>query len=454
MTVRSHRLSIQTIFTIIIGAMLAMMLTACESVSQDPEAKQNAAKADADMNAIAEDYVKLSLEIGTKEEGYIDAYYGPAEWKTEAEANPRNLVDLANAVIALEERLDRVDESGFDRLEKKRRAWLLGQLTAARTRLLMLQGETLSFRDEALGLFGVAPEIKPLSYYDGVLAKLEALLPGEGDLATRLRQGAGNSPVIPSANIKKVFDTAIAECRRRTLEFIDLPENERFTMAFVTGKPWSGYNYYQGDFNSKIEINTDLPIRISRAIDLGCHEGYPGHHVFNMLLEKNLAKERGWVEYQIYPLYSPQSVIAEGSANYGIDLAFPGEENTRYQQETLYPLAGLTPEAPGNADKIAAAMRDLGGVRYTIVEQYLDGKIDREEAIGLTMKYSLVDRKGAEKSMDFTDAYRTYIINYGLGRDMVRDFIEAGNADKATRWERMKTILSEPTLPADLVAGQ
>jgi hypothetical protein len=67
------------------------------------------------------------------------------------------------------------------------------------------------------------------------------------------------------------------------------------------------------------------------------------------------------------------------------------------------------------------------------------------------MKYSFRNRRGAEQSLDFADTYRTYIINYGLGLDMVRDFVEAGDADKATRWARMKTILSEPTLPADLV---
>jgi hypothetical protein len=105
-----------------------------------------------------------------------------------------------------------------------------------------------------------------------------------------------------------------------------LPQTEKFDLAFVTGKSWSGYNYYQGNYHSRIEVNTDLPIRISRAVDLGCHEGYPGHHVLNSLLEKNLSRGRGWVEFSVYPLYSPQSLLAEGSANYGIELAFPGRE--------------------------------------------------------------------------------------------------------------------------------
>ena len=41
------------------------------------------------LDTIAEDYVRLSLEIGTHEEGYIDAYHGPPAWKAEAEASLR-----------------------------------------------------------------------------------------------------------------------------------------------------------------------------------------------------------------------------------------------------------------------------------------------------------------------------------------------------------------------------
>ena len=137
-----------------------------------------------------------------------------------------------------------------------------------------------------------------------------------------------------------MFDAAIAGCKARTAQHITLPKGERFDLAFVTGKSWSGYNYYQGDYHSRIEVNTDLPIRISRAVDLGCHEGYPGHHVLNALLEQRLTRGRGWVEFSVYPLYSPQSLIAEGSANYGIDLAFPGREKAGFEAAQHLPAGG------------------------------------------------------------------------------------------------------------------
>ena len=149
--------------------------------------------------------------------------------------------------------------------------------------------------------------------------------------------------MIPPAKLETVFRAAIAECRARTVAHIALPDSEQFRLQFVTNQVWSGYNWYQGKFQSLIQVNTDLPIFIDRAVDLACHEGYPGHHVYNLLLEQHMVQERGWREFSVYPLFSPQSLIAEGTANFGIDVAFPGEERVRFESEKLFPLAGLDP---------------------------------------------------------------------------------------------------------------
>jgi hypothetical protein len=402
------------------------------------------------LDEVAKDYVQMTLEIGEREPGYVDAYYGPKEWADAAKAAPRSVDDLAKEAQALTARLNDIAPAGLEPLERRRRDFLLAQLRAAQTRLRMISGEKLSFAEEAQGLFGVRVELKPLASYDPVLARLEKLVPGSGPLAERV-DAFQDRFTIPKDRLRPVFDAAIAECRRRTAARIALPAGENFVMEFVTGKSWSGYNYYQGNYKSLIQINTDLPIRISRAVDLGCHEGYPGHHALNMLLEQRLTKSRGWVEFSVYPLYSPQSLIAEGSANYGIDLAFPGEERLRYETGTLYPLAGL---ATRDADRYLAlleAMRELTGARFTIAREFLEGRIGRDEAVGLTQKYQLVSKKRAEQSIDFTTQYRSYVINYGLGQDMVRTYVEAAGADPRARWAAMERLISEPTLPSDLL---
>ena len=427
---------------IVAAALLAVSVAACRGQGPKPDQGQ--------VDAIARDYVLLSLEIGEKEDGYIDAYYGPPEIQAQAkaEAAKLSLPQLAERTSELQSRLAALPSEG-DSMDARRVRFLAAQLTAAGTRLRMMQGEKLSFADEAKGLFGVVPEIKPLATYDPVIARIDALVPGTGPLPERVEafQDRFN---IPKDRLKPVFEAAIAECKRRTLQHIALPKSESFTMEFVTGKSWSGYNYYKGNAHSLIQVNTDLPIRISRAVDLGCHEGYPGHHVLNALLEEKLTKGKGWIEFSVYPLYSPQSLIAEGSANYGIDLAFPGDDQLKFETATIYPLAGLPTADAAKYLALSHAMRDLGGARFTIARDYLEGRISRDQAVQLSQKYQLQSKERAEKSLDFTDQYRTYVINYGLGQDMVRAYVEAAGPDPKARWARMEKILSEPTLPSDL----
>ena len=403
------------------------------------------------INAIATDYLSLSLEIGTHEAGYIDAYYGPAALRAAAEANPRDKPALLAATRALIARLDIAARRLSDPLDRRRATFLRAQLRAAETRLLMMQGTRFAFADEAERLFGVRPVLKPLASYDGELAKIAALVPGDGPLAARVETWLDGF-TIPKDRLQKTFDAAIARCRGRSMAHIPMPEGESFRLEFVTGKSWSGYNFYQGGYHSLIQVNTDLPIRLSRALDLGCHEGYPGHHLLNMKLEEKLVKERGWAEFSVYPLYSPQSLIAEGSANYGIDLAFPEASKAETERDILMPIAEIAVPADDRYWQLLKAIDRASGARLTIAQQYLDGQIDRPTAVALTQKYLLVSAARAEQSVSFTDQYRSYVINYGLGEAMVRGYVERGQPTREEMWRRMAKIISEPTLPKDLLA--
>ena len=255
-----------------------------------------------------------------------------------------------------------------------RRQYLTRQLAAMRSRIAMLQGRKFTFDEESLALYDAVAPTKPVAEFDAVLAQLSAKLPGEGPLIDRYdRYKAGF--IIPKTRLDRVFQEAIRGCRGR-VPSIQMPMQERFTIEYVTGKSWSGYNWYQGNFKSLIQINTDLPIYIDRAVDLACHEGYPGHHVYNVLLEKNLVKDRGWIEYTVYPLFSPQSLIAEGTANYGIDVAFSTADRLRFESDVLFPLAGLDESKAAEYYSILALVDRLSYAGNEAARQYLDGKID------------------------------------------------------------------------------
>jgi len=313
----------------------------------------------------------------------------------------------------------------------------------------MLAGDKFSFEDEAEGLFSVRPVLKPLKSYDPILARIDKLVPGKGDLAARV-DAFQNKYVIPTDKVEAVMQAGIAACKAKTEQHIKLPAHERFDLEFVTKKPWSGYNWYKGDAHSLIQINTDLPIYISRALDLGCHEGYPGHHVLNALLEEKLTKGKGWIEFSVYPLFSPQSLIAEGSANFGIELAFPGQAKTDFERDKLYPLAGLNPataKAYGELQEAKAALSSSGN---TVAALYLGGKMTKEQAVQALMKYGLYSRGAAEKRVSFIETYRSYVINYNIGQDMVRAHVDRAGKTEDARWKAMERVISEPTTPADL----
>ena len=311
------------------------------------------------MNPIAARYVRLALAVGAHDDGYVDAYYGPEAWRKEAEATVRPLAEIREEADSLITALNELDVSVTDEALRLRHRYLSRQLEALSAYVGMLSGDALSFDDESRALYDAVAPTLPESHFAEVLARLDAKLPGEGPLIERL-EAFRRDFVIPKERLDTVFQAAITEARRRTREHVKLPAEESFVVEFVTDQPWSGYNWYQGGSHSLIQVNTDLPITIDRAVDLAAHEGYPGHHVYNVLLEDHLVRERGWLEFSVYPLFSPQSLIAEGSANFGIEVAFPGDERLAFERDVLFPLAGLDPTRVEEYYEVHALVDELG----------------------------------------------------------------------------------------------
>jgi hypothetical protein len=404
------------------------------------------------MNRVAESYVKLVLAVGQHDTDYVDAFYGPPEWRQEAEARKRPLAEIRTEAASLIADLQAHPTASGDELVRLRYQYLLRQLQSMVSRIDMLSGKRLTFDEESKALYDAVAPVNDAAHFQRILDQLEKVIPGEGPLAQRV-EAFRQQFVIPRDRLDAVFQAAIDECRRRTLGHIELPEGESFVVEYVTNKSWSGYNWYKGGFHSLIQVNTDLPIFIDRAIDLACHEGYPGHHVYNALLEKRLVRERGWPEFSVYPLFSPQSLIAEGTANFGIDVAFPGSERTAFERDKLYPLAGLD---PAKAERYAELQRLLQGLSYAGNEAargYLDGKISRQEAEAWLVRYGLMSPERAAQRVRFIDQYRSYVINYNLGQDLVRQYVEAqgGTADHPEkRWQEFVRLISSPRLPSGL----
>ncbi len=414
--------------------------TPTTTATQDPQA----------MNSAAERYVKLVLAMGEHDADYVDAYYGPPEWREEVKAKKASLDDIHSDAVRLRDELRATPEPS-ERMLSLRRTYLIRQTEALIARAEMLRGtKKFTFDEESQALYDAVAPHHDEAYFQNLAAELERELPGSGPLADRLEQFRMGF-VIPKEKLDAVFKAAIEGCRGRTLQHITLPPEESFTVEYVTNKAWSGYNWYQGNYRSLIQVNTDLPIFIDRAIDLACHEGYPGHHVYNALLEKNLVRDRGWKEFTVYPLFSPQSLIAEGSANYGIDVAFPAQERVEFEKTHLFPIAGLDASRAAQYYRIQELTAKLAYAGNEAARLYLDGKINADQAADWLVKYALYSPARAKQRVRFTEKYRSYVINYNLGKDLVKQYVERkSGGDAKKRWEVFGDLLSSPRLPSGL----
>jgi hypothetical protein len=398
--------------------------------------------------------VKLVLAVGQHDGDYVDAFYGPAEWRTEAEAAKKPLAEIDKQAAAVETELAGVvvkPAPADVEMWGLRRQYLSRQLASLRSRVAMLQGKRMTFDEESLALYDAVAPTKPVSEFEAVLKQLEAKLPGSGTLIERYDQFK-QAFVIPTARVDRVFQEAIRGCPRACA----------VAQSTAARALHGGVRHQQvleriqlvsGDFKSLIQVNTDLPIYIDRAIDLACHEGYPGHHVYNALLEKNLVKDRGWIEYTVYPLFSPQSLIAEGTANYGIEVTFSRPERMGFEREVLFPIAGLDPNRVAEYYDVLDLVDRLSYAGNEAARQYIDGKIDRAGAVAWLEKYAMYTKPRAEQRVKFIDQYRSYVINYNLGKDLVRAYVErrVGREKTPLRvWREFITLLMSPRLPSGL----
>lgn len=209
---------------------------------------------------------------------------------------------------------------------------------------------------------------------------------------------------------------ALAACRDATSRVLRLPPNESISVAFKPGLEWDGYARYAGHDHSDIEINGDAPLDISRALRLACHEGYPGHHLQHLLIDR-LFTEHRWPELQLTPGFGRHLLLAEGAAEAGADVAMtPAARQSLYRDELL-PAAGVDPSLAATLIAAEDALVDLLPVVTDAAKQYLAGAITQERAIERLRDEALVANPAA--TLAFIERRRARALVYGEGRRLV-----------------------------------
>ncbi|HWI60689.1 MAG TPA: hypothetical protein VNT75_02490 [Symbiobacteriaceae bacterium] len=390
------------------------------------------------------EYIRLALRMEKLFPGFVDGYFGPPELKAEIDAEP-----VPTAAGLLRDAALLADALPAQGYEPRRATYLHKQVGAMELTCRKLAGEAVSLADEVRLCFDIQPEWTPEAEFEEALAIYEATLPGDGNVEQRLGARRNRYELGPEKAhlVQGLMEQAMAEVRRRTLTFVDLPEGEGVTMKTVTGQPWGAYNWYLGNYRSAIELNTDLPTNASGLLEMMAHEGYPGHHVEHVLKEHLLYRGKGYLEQSILLINTPECVISEGIATLAAEMVFgPGEAREWLAQE-VFPTAGIEPEYVDQA-KLNRAAELLAGVRgNAVIMLHGEGRPD-DEVIRYLVKYGLLPEERARKSMSFLKSplWRAYTFTYFYGRRLMLPLLQGED-----RLHVFRRLLTEQVYPSLLL---
>jgi hypothetical protein len=391
-------------------------------------------------HSVAERYVLLGLRLGRHIDGLIDGYFGPTELKATVDAEepapPRALVEEASSLAEAVETED---------LEPQRRRWLAEQVEGLRCVADLVSGVEVPWREAVRRCYGIDAEPMPEERFAEAHERLEAALPGDGDLAGRL-QAWNRSQEVPADKMLPAFNALLEELRPRTAGLVELPEGEELSAAVVTGAPWSAYNWYFGNCTSRVDINTDLPFRAYFLAELVAHEGYPGHHTEHACKESRLYRGLGQVETSILLIHTPECLVSEGIAMSAIEQAF-GEDWPAEAAEILAPLGVAFDVETTRA--VVAAQETMEHIAVNIALYASEEGWSTDEAVAYHQRWGLSEEHRARKSVEFIlhEVWGIYVPTYAYGFRLVRAYAKSGEGAFAR-------LLTEQVTTAELLEAR
>jgi hypothetical protein len=394
--------------------------------------------AEAAIELQARRFVGLALSFGDLHPGEIDGYFGPPHLRASPAADAASRADAASLRRQLQRLRSDIDASadGTARFGKLR-----AQVRALDGLLQILDAPgTYSFEAEARLVYGMKLPPRDDRHSTEALQRLEKLLPGPGSLITRV-DGFRERFVIPAERRRAVFERALAECRARTRAKWQLPADEKLNVEWTSDVD-AAWHRYEGHDRSTLRLNPAAVAFVSAALDVACHEGYPGHHAQFVVMQAHAGPGALSVEDTVVLLRSPISMLREGAANYGVELAFPAAERLAFERDVLFPLAGLDPAQAAKYRDVTRLVDELSSNVAPLARDYRDKRLSAEDARRGLESSALVS--SPEALLRFVDRLGAYVLGYTAARDKVRSYVEAEHRRTgADNWAILRTVLEE-----------
>jgi hypothetical protein len=403
-------------------------------------------------DSIARDYLLLALRLDRRIAGLVDGYFGPADLEAQVRGEePRSPERLAEDAVALRAR------AALEVDELDRRLWLQAQLLALEVQARALAGDALPYLEHVTACFDHVPERTAEAVFDAAAAELASLLPGDGPLAARIAAWDDRF-TIPVERVRGVVDALLPGFRQRSRDLFGLPAGEGLAVSLVRDQPWSGYNWYDGGRRSRVDLNTDLPIRAADLLSVLPHETYPGHHLEHAWHEARLVDELGRMEASVLLINAPECLLSEGLADLGRRFVVPPSDEVDILAD-VYRLAGLAVaadpaaarEAAARQSAISRALTAVRGVAGNAALLLHADEAPRDEVLAYLERRLLSTPDRAAKRLEFIShpLWRTYVFVYFEGERLLRRWLElVPPADQPARFGR---LLVEQLTPSSIV---
>jgi hypothetical protein len=395
-----------------------------------------------------DEYLLLGLRFDRIEEGYVDSFTGDQRLRRriadEPVPQPAALGAQAKRLLA---ELPAVPRAGA--FTDQRAEFVGAHLRALGCAARKFAGEEVGFVDEVRDYFDVEISRGDPDRYRAAHTRISEVIGGTGSLAERM-EAERRADEIPPERLGEVigaFSSALRDIVRATYP---LPDTETVVYEVVTDKPWSGFNYYEGDYRSRVAVNADLKQQMSHLPSLIAHESYPGHHTEHCRKEAGLVAGLGHGEQTIFLVNTPQCLMAEGLADLALYAAV-GPGWGRWAQE-IYADLGLRFDGD-RAEALAEARAGLAEVRQDAALMLHDEHRDADEVAAYLQRWLLINDSRARQMLRFLSSplWRAYTSTYIEGYRLLRAWLDDRPAGVGLT-ERFTRLLDEPLIPSSLRA--
>ncbi len=399
------------------------------------------------ISKFGEDFLLLALRINKHIEGYVDFYYGSEKLRQTVDCE-----SLTAPNTLLKDSNDLLKQLGAKSFDKERTRYIEKLLIAMRTSIETLCGVEIPFKEKFFRLYNV--DLQPVNEFElkNLKEDFNEAYKGTGTLAERMKV-LREKRKVPEDKVYQLFKEALNITRVKTKELFGdiLPEKERILIELVDDKnddkaKWAYYEWYLGNFQSRLEVNPKYNVYWSGFLSVAAHEGYPGHHTEFVVKEKNLYCELSQFEHSILLLKSPTLVICEGIADLAVNVLFSYREQAEISLK--FCSNGTKDDSVENLTMQNRVKANRSLLWYNLAYHALFDEWSEANLIQYGTNYEIFSLKDIKNiiKLILDPAHSTTAFLYNLGSKLI-----INRFGEFPSVKNFRNLLLNPILPSDLV---